>query len=110
MSVTSPNEPRSPLIPLIDDPLWRLTSAGRRGTCYNAPRRRVLFDIDLTDKEWLPVKDVAGEVSAELCDKRGERGVDQMAQRVLKVAFGTPRSSSTRVGAACTCTSSTTPR
>jgi len=57
----------------------------------NPARRRVLsFDIDLTDKEWLPVKDPAGEVSAELCDKAwcvSAASID-ILKRILKVAFG----------------------
>ena len=57
----------------------------------NPPRRRVLsFDIDLTDKEWLPVKDAAGEVSAELCDKAwcvSAASID-IVKRLLHVAFG----------------------
>ena len=57
----------------------------------SVPVRRVLsFDIDLTDKEWLPLKDATGTVTAELCDKAWPvcaASID-ILKRILKVAFG----------------------
>lgn len=57
----------------------------------SVPVRRVLsFDIDLTDKGFLPLKDATGAVSAELCDKAWPvcaASVD-ILKRILKVAFG----------------------
>jgi predicted DNA primase small subunit len=54
------------------------------------PVRRVLsFDIDLTDKEWIPLKE-KGDVSLPLCDRAWPvcaASVD-LLKRILKLAFG----------------------
>ncbi len=95
VSVTSPNELK---VAAYNFPGIRTIHFGAfygrrpsRNMRDNAPRRRVLsFDIDLTDKEWLPVKDATGEVSAELCDKAwcvSAASID-ILKRLLKVAFG----------------------
>jgi len=56
----------------------------------SAPVRRVLsFDIDLTDKEWIPLKENGG-VSLPLCDRAWPvcaASVD-LLKRILKLAFG----------------------
>ena len=59
----------------------------------SAPVRRVLsFDIDLTDKEWIPLKE-KGDVSLALCDRAWPvcaASVD-LLKRILKLAFGYTR-------------------
>jgi|SaaInlV_125m_DNA_1040241.scaffolds.fasta_scaffold03545_3 predicted DNA primase small subunit len=56
----------------------------------SVPVRRVLsFDIDLTDKEWIPLKE-NGDVSLPLCDRAWPvcaASVD-LLKRVLEMAFG----------------------
>tara|TARA_B100000902_G_scaffold197276_1_gene188345 strand:+ start:99 stop:1436 length:1338 start_codon:yes stop_codon:yes gene_type:complete len=55
------------------------------------PVRRVLsFDIDLTDKDWIPLKEKGGDVSLPLCDRAWPvcaASVD-LLKRILKLAFG----------------------
>ena len=56
----------------------------------SAPVGRVLsFDIDLTDKEWIPLKE-KGDVSLPLCDQAWPvcaASID-LLKRILKLAFG----------------------
>jgi len=57
----------------------------------SVPVRRVLsFDIDLTDKEWIPLKEKGDDVSLPLCDKAWPvcaASVD-LLKRILELAFG----------------------
>ena len=57
----------------------------------SAPVQRVLsFDIDLTDKEWIPLKEKGDDISLPLCDKAWPvcaASID-ILKRILKLAFG----------------------
>ena len=57
----------------------------------SVPSRRVLsFDVDLTDLEFLDLKDADGQVSAEMCDKAYpvSAAAAYILRRVLHRAFG----------------------
>lgn len=70
------------------------TGKPANNTRISVPVRRVLsFDIDLTDKAWIPLQDAAGNVSAELCDKAWpvSAASADILKRLLKAAFGYTR-------------------